>query len=69
MKAARAAALSALLLAASTGSALACPACAGRAGMGPGALVAMGAMIALPFVVVAIVVPSIRRGSPADPSN
>ena len=68
MKAARTGGLAALLLASSATAALACPACAGRAGLGAGSLIAMGAMIALPFAVVAIVVPSIRR-TPTDPPN
>jgi hypothetical protein len=41
--------------------AAACPACA-RDGGGPAALAAVGGMIALPFVIAAVLVPVIRRG-------
>lgn len=40
----------------------ACPSCAGNDDGGWGVLVAMGAMIALPFALAAAVVPYIRRG-------
>ena len=46
----------------------ACPACAGNTGLGAKGLITMGVMIALPFAIVAIVVPAIRR-APTDPSQ
>jgi hypothetical protein len=46
----------------------ACPACAGNQGLGTRGLITMGLMIALPFAVVALIVPVLRRG-PSDPTQ
>jgi hypothetical protein len=46
-------------------SALACPQCAGRPGAGPGLYVAMAAVVTLPYLVAAVVIPAIRRGPPS----
>jgi len=48
--------------------ALACPTCANNEGLGARGLITMGLMIALPFAVVAVVVPVLRRG-PSDPTQ
>jgi hypothetical protein len=42
-------------------AALACPTCATRDGPGAGMLVAVGAMISLPFAVAAVTIRVIRR--------
>jgi hypothetical protein len=42
-------------------AAWACPACATRSGPGTGTLVLVGAMIALPYAVVAVALKIIRR--------
>jgi hypothetical protein len=47
--------------------AAACPACAGRSDGGSAKVVALGAMILLPFALAAVVVPVIRRGPAAEP--
>ena len=57
---------SGILLLACCGIAAACPQCAGRSGASPGVVASLGAIIALPFAVVAAIVPFIRRG-PAEP--
>jgi hypothetical protein len=49
------------LLLASPGLALACPTCATRDGPGVGVLLAVGAMIALPFVVAAVTIRVVRK--------
>lgn len=46
--------------------AIACPQCAGRSDGGVGAVIALGVMILLPFAIVALAWPAIRRG-PAQP--
>ena len=42
-------------------TALLCPYCAGRDDGGVAAALVVGAMVAVPFVVVAVVVPVLRR--------
>ena len=43
-------------------AAFACPQCAGREGVGVGGVIALGGMILLPFAIVALAWPAIRRG-------
>ncbi len=59
----RGALLGIVALLATVGIASACPECASREGAGVGAIVSIGAMIALPFAIAAVIVPVIRRGS------
>lgn len=46
------------------GSALACPACAGNSDGGVAKIVALGAMILLPFAITGFVVRAIRNATP-----
>ena len=42
-------------------AALACPTCAAREAPGLGALAALGAMVAIPFVIAAVTIKVVRR--------
>ena len=60
--------LGAALLSLTAAAASACPQCAGRDDGGVGILLGLGAMILLPFGIVAVIVPVIRRGAAAPRS-
>jgi hypothetical protein len=53
--------LAVLLVLAAPAAALACPTCATREGPGLGVLLAVGAMIACPFVIAAVAIRVVRR--------
>lgn len=56
--------LAALAVSLWTPAALACPACAGNGDGGVGRIVALGAMILLPFAITTFVVRAIRSATP-----
>ena len=55
-------ALLGVLLVGAAAPAAACPQCAGRSDGGVGGVIALGVMIVLPFAIVALAWPAIRRG-------